>query len=251
MKFKLFYFQVDRLCLNCHRMEQSECECPCECPLELPEACDVPAAGSSGSHTESLPTCPAQAETSIPAPSSRLNPPPRTRDLDSVPPCLPLDCEERLTERECFGVVGCEWCLRDTKSHNPLQVPFCTQQNKCYGGILRGPSPYTDDSGVSAPAGSDSSGFKGLPVGPVAGGVLTFFFLVAVSVYCYRQHTRRHSGGIYVGSLAGQDRNGLRMSQLDNDMEDPDMEHDADETTAVVSHEFSKFAESLNLRCIH
>ena len=41
------------------------------------------------------------------------------------------------------------------------------------------------------------------------------------------------------------------MSQLDNDMEDPDMEHDADETTAVVSHEFSKFAESLNLRCIH
>ena len=27
--------QVDRLCLNCHRMEQTECECPCECPLEL------------------------------------------------------------------------------------------------------------------------------------------------------------------------------------------------------------------------
>ncbi|KAI1236902.1 hypothetical protein IHE44_0015160 [Lamprotornis superbus] len=28
---------VDRLCLNCHRMEQNECECPCECPLEVNE----------------------------------------------------------------------------------------------------------------------------------------------------------------------------------------------------------------------
>ena len=26
---------VDRLCLNCNRMEQNECECPCECPLEM------------------------------------------------------------------------------------------------------------------------------------------------------------------------------------------------------------------------
>ncbi|CAG5123241.1 unnamed protein product, partial [Candidula unifasciata] len=25
----------DRLCLNCKRMEQTECECPCECPLEM------------------------------------------------------------------------------------------------------------------------------------------------------------------------------------------------------------------------
>ena len=25
--------QVDRMCLNCHRVEQTECECPCECLL--------------------------------------------------------------------------------------------------------------------------------------------------------------------------------------------------------------------------
>lgn len=27
--------QTDRLCLNCHRMEPTECECPCECPLKV------------------------------------------------------------------------------------------------------------------------------------------------------------------------------------------------------------------------
>ena len=27
--------QFDRLCLNCKRMEQAECECPCECPLDF------------------------------------------------------------------------------------------------------------------------------------------------------------------------------------------------------------------------
>ncbi len=27
--------QVDRMCLNCKRMEQTECECPCECLLEM------------------------------------------------------------------------------------------------------------------------------------------------------------------------------------------------------------------------
>lgn len=63
---------------------------------------------------------------------------------------------------------------------------------------------------------------------------------VALSVYCYRQQTRRrhHAGasGAY-GSGSGA---GLRMTQLDNDMDDnDDMEPDGDETTAVVTHEFS------------
>jgi len=29
----LMVLQVDRMCLNCHRVEQTECECPCECLL--------------------------------------------------------------------------------------------------------------------------------------------------------------------------------------------------------------------------
>ncbi len=31
----ILLLQIDRLCLNCHRMEQTECECPCECPLDM------------------------------------------------------------------------------------------------------------------------------------------------------------------------------------------------------------------------
>lgn len=31
----MWLLQVDRLCLNCNRMGQAECECPCECPLAM------------------------------------------------------------------------------------------------------------------------------------------------------------------------------------------------------------------------
>ena len=61
------------------------------------------------------------------------------------------------------------------------------------------------------------------------------FFLIALSVYCYRQRNHRHGSHPYgMGPGAG-----LRMSQLDNEMDEQEMEGDADETTAVVSHEFS------------
>ena len=98
-------------------MEQSECECPCECPLELDTCINMSDAAQS--EAEGLPTCPAQPEVSLspPPPPSALS-----RDVDLLPVCLAHDCEERLSERECFGVVGCEWCVRDTDSQSPLQV---------------------------------------------------------------------------------------------------------------------------------
>lgn len=73
------------------------------------------------SEADGLPTCPAQPEMSSSPP-----PPPsqRSRDVDLLPTCLALDCEGRLSERECFGVVGCEWCARDTDGHSALQVVY-------------------------------------------------------------------------------------------------------------------------------
>lgn len=215
---------VDRLCLNCHRMEQSECECPCECQLEL-DTCSI-------SHQPPdpwlLPTCPIPAES-----SSSLHLYPQFSDADLLPECLALDCDERVSESECYGVVGCEWCVRDTDAQTPLQVPFCTQQHKCFGGVLRGFSPYADDAERSTAADSDSASFKSLPVGPVIGGVMALFFFVAFSIYCYRQRTHRHGANAY----------GLGP---DNEMDDHEMELDADETTAVVSHEFSLAAAGLD-----
>lgn len=95
-------------------MEQSECECPCECPLEL-QTCD--ASRPRTSDPDWLPTCSPVAETN---PSLQLYP--RFRDLDLLADCLALDCEERISEGECFGVVGCEWCVRDVDGQTPLQV---------------------------------------------------------------------------------------------------------------------------------
>lgn len=105
---------------------------------------------------------------------------------------------------------------------------------------MRGPSPYSDESNNGGMSATDiNSSFKSLPVGPVAGGVMAFFCFVALSVYCYRQQTRRrhHGGSGAYGSGSGA---GLRMTQLDNDMDEhDDIEPDVDETTAVVTHEFS------------
>lgn len=100
-------------------MEQSECECPCECPLELDTCINVSDAAQSDA--EGLPTCPAIAETS-PTPPPR--PSPRSPDVDLLPSCFPIDCESRETEGECFGVVGCEWCVRESDGITPLQVQF-------------------------------------------------------------------------------------------------------------------------------
>jgi len=217
---------VDRLCLNCHRMEQSECECPCECQLEL-DTCSLTREPSIESYQ--LPTCPIPSES-----GSSLHSYPRFRDLELLPACLALDCEERVSESECYGVVGCQWCVRDTDSQTPLQVPFCTEQKKCFGGVLRGFSPYADDSDRATATDSNSS-FKSMPVGPVIGGVMALFFFVAFSIYCYRQRHNRHGSNTY-GLGPGAN---LRMSHLDNELDEHEMELDADETTAVVSHEFS------------
>ena len=240
---------VDRLCLNCHRMEQSECECPCECPLET-DACTNHQQTDAG-----LPACPAVPESVHPFGGMMPSPPAARPDggasqasnppVDMLPACLAPECNDRMTERECFGVVGCEWCVRDGLSI--LQVPFCTQHSKCYGGQLRGASPYSDESGAGANgilSTSDSGAFmKSLPVGPVAGGVMAFFAFVALSIYCYRRASRkrRRNGQCGYESAAGGN-GGLRMTPLDggHDPDDgDDMEPDADETTAVVTHEFS------------
>ena len=52
--------QTDRLCLNCQRMEQSECECPCECPL-VSDICT----GELDSSEVSQPSCDLFTESNV------------------------------------------------------------------------------------------------------------------------------------------------------------------------------------------
>lgn len=124
---------VDRLCLNCHRMEQTDCECPCECPLE---------------------TCPSvYSEENVDSSCSAPMPQelPLLRHDTDVPSCFQVECSTRREESECQGVLGCEWCQVDMTGQ-PLKRKFCNFQRQCFGGVLGVRTPYADElSGKSSP----------------------------------------------------------------------------------------------------
>ena len=58
-------------------------------------------------------------------------------------------------------------------------------------------------------------GMKSTPVGPVAGGIMGCFLILALGVYCYRHHVHRHSHH-YISTLPD---NANRISHYYNDEE--------------------------------
>lgn len=63
--------------------------------------------------------------------------------------------------------------------------------------------------------------FKSMPVGPVAGGIMGGFLLLALGIYCHRHRVCQHSRH-YTASLPdGQ----LRDSNNENDFDDLDDLH--------------------------
>ncbi len=63
---------------------------------------------------------------------------------------------------------------------------------------------------------------KSTPVGPVAGGIMGCFLILALGVYCYRHHVHRRSHQ-YITSLPdGQ------MPHMGNEIEDMDSPEDPD-----------------------
>ena len=61
------------------------------------------------------------------------------------------------------------------------------------------------------------------PVGPVAGGIMGCFLVLALGLYCYRHHATR-GGHVYMGSLP--DHAG-RCGQLDNELEEIEPQDDS------------------------
>ena len=56
-------------------------------------------------------------------------------------------------DRDCLGVIGCEWCqaeqdgTRDSDGKIILQAvrqPFCSSQITCFGGVVGAQTPYGD-----------------------------------------------------------------------------------------------------------
>ncbi|XP_014679119.1 PREDICTED: VWFA and cache domain-containing protein 1-like [Priapulus caudatus] len=197
---------LDRLCLNCHRMEQTECECPCECPLDM-DLCS----GELLDTGDRNPSCPHYDEH-----------PERARvdhaALLLLPQCQPHDCALLPTQGDCVGVVDCEWCAFDIDGRTPLEKGFCDTQRVCFGGVLASPSPYGDEIAVAAARSADILTVESTPVGPVAGGIMGCFLVLALVVYCIRHHVQR-SAHQYVSTI---NDTAVRMSQLDNEPDGDD-----------------------------
>uniref|UniRef100_A0A8C9W668 VWFA and cache domain-containing protein 1 n=1 Tax=Scleropages formosus TaxID=113540 RepID=A0A8C9W668_SCLFO len=208
---------VDRLCLNCHRMEQNECECPCECPLEVNEC-----TGHLTSAENRNPSCEVHQEPlSLPLMDSGQQ--------DTLAQCINTRCGQRLTSSDCLGVLDCEWCMVDRDGKTHLDKPYCAHQKECFGGILGARSPYMDGLGELEDEVASLSTMKSAPVGPVAGGILGCIMVLVLAIYAYRHqiHRRRHQ---HMSPLAVQEMS-VRMSSLDNEREE-----DSHEDRGIMSN---------------
>uniref|UniRef100_A0A8C4QBV0 Cache domain containing 1 n=1 Tax=Eptatretus burgeri TaxID=7764 RepID=A0A8C4QBV0_EPTBU len=200
---------VDRLCLNCHRMEQSECECPCECSLDIDDC-----SGNVTSHEDSNPSCDAPFEPlTLASVDSNL--------LANLPACFNPRCSPRQVESDCFGVLGCEWCVLESDGTSLLAHPYCAPLHECFGGVVGAALPYAQSRGrLRAQATLPS---RLVPVGPVAGGVMGAVVVAALAVYACRHHRQRQQLH-HMAPLATQELS-VRMSHIENDRDEATTEN--------------------------
>lgn len=166
---------VDRLCLNCNRMEQTECECPCECSSEMYECPN----SNVTRFNKDIPLCGMMLENNNHKSHYFHN------FAENLKSCFDFQCETYLTHFSCLGVLGCEWCQIDADGRTPLSAPFCTSQSTCFNGVLGAVTPYGE--GTFGHANRDAlSSYSA--IGPIAGCIVTVSLVVAVAIYCYRQN---------------------------------------------------------------
>ncbi|XP_019730967.1 VWFA and cache domain-containing protein 1 [Hippocampus comes] len=211
---------VDRLCLNCHRMEQNECECPCECPLEVNEC-----TGNLTNAENRNPSCEVHQE---PLSLNVIDP----SLQDTLPQCINTRCSQRYSSSDCFGVLDCEWCMVDSDGKTHLDKPYCALQKECFGGIVGAKSPYVDTMGLLDEEVASLNMIKTAPVGPVAGGIMGCIMVLVLAVYAYRHQIHRRSHQ-HMSPLAAQEMS-VRMSNLDNDRDERD--DDSHEDRGIISN---------------
>lgn len=196
---------VDRLCLNCNRMEQSECECPCECSLPEEQSCPV-----SSPPPAAVPLCDFQPEKNTCKNHYFYN---MASHLDS---CFNFQCESYGSRSACLGVLGCEWCQLDRDGESGLSSPFCGAQTSCFGGVLGGPTPYGEGSLGQVAQDDLSPAYSA--VGPIAGCIVALCLILALAVYCYKQNLTAELPEPYVAPVPEPwPRSGVRMSHLNSE----------------------------------
>lgn len=220
---------VDFLCLNCNRMEQTECECPCECNI-FPEDCQTASImkNSIQSANETLAmknstwqACPQPIEYVWSFTSPHLK--------ETVDACEAFPCELFSSAEECLGVLGCVWCYVNY-DETPLSTPYCTIQSACYSGVYGSSDAYGNaydnlviDSMIN---------YNFLPptysaILPVIGVVITLFVIVGFAMYCYKLNYDSSGFGehLYADSIQDNCIGMMPMNRLDFYDDTPD-DHD-------------------------
>lgn len=204
---------VNRLCLNCVRMEQKECECPCECPLNLDTCVHPNRTLIDNPVCENVP----EQTTVMPIVEDRLH-----NEINNLKPCLPNICESQTTYELCLGLLNCEWCSRDVDGETLIANPFCTSILSCFNGILGSPTPYGEAS--SSITGNDDLNSSYSPVGPVIGTVICVGVILVLLFFCYRSYTSPSIDRFYLTTQENQ----VGMSDLNISDEYQDLDNHQD-----------------------
>ncbi|XP_055922242.1 VWFA and cache domain-containing protein CG16868 [Eupeodes corollae] len=192
---------VDRMCLNCNRMDQTDCECPCECPMHMdPAGVEATADNYDGgfelfySYTHRYPYCEPPSDTELVIDNTQ------SYDWNMVlNSCLQINCDIYITHFDCLAVMGCEWCQLDLDG-NPFSSSFCTMQNLCFNGVLSSLTPYGDgEIGSAIIETQQSQPYSAF--GPVGGAIIVLCLIIGFAMYCYRQSLENGVDQFYVDSM--------------------------------------------------
>ncbi|XP_044016065.1 VWFA and cache domain-containing protein 1 [Aphidius gifuensis] len=207
---------MDRVCLNCKRMEQTECECPCECSL-YNDNCEKTMTNYK------LEPCQAPYEQGIQLSNSHINNG-YTKTIDeqqqsssfssTIDTCPKIDCKLFDKEEDCNGIIGCVWCELDTDGETQLNTPVCTDESICYHGVLGSLLPYNDIN-YNSQSMNDITNNEWSSVGPIAGGILVVILIFGVTLFCYRLHSVQTDLEHQCLHLHGSPDT-IRMTHIDN-----------------------------------
>ncbi|XP_012148021.2 VWFA and cache domain-containing protein 1 isoform X1 [Megachile rotundata] len=201
---------MDRSCLNCKRMEQTECECPCECALYFSSCAEY-----NMHDMHDLEPCPVLYEHGGNSQMSWIQ-------STNLKVCPSIDCKTFKTQNECLGIVGCQWCHVDSDGETVLQTPFCSDMSRCFRGILGSYIPLSD--GIYNSQSTEEIAVHEWPsVGPVAGGILAFLLILGVMLFCYRLNSVQ-SGLEHQCLHIHTSPDMLRMTHLEGDAEPMELE---------------------------
>lgn len=236
---------VDRICLNCNRMDQTDCECPCECPMQMKSPI-VDDNGDNVNETEEYefflnyalryPYCGPTPLSDIDrnnhwATESNINSPSLAKTsfewnmvLNS---CIHINCDVYVTHLDCLAVMGCEWCQLDLDG-NPFSAPFCTMQHSCFNGVLNSITPYGDGELGSAIIEPPGRSQPYSAIGPVGGAIIVLCLILGFAMYCYRQSLDNGVDQFYVDSLH-DDNYGVPLSRFNFDNIPPHDNGDMDD----------------------